>query len=94
MPDDLVVVVPAAGVLPTFETQSDGLDVGAPHRGDGDSSTGERTRRIRHSYRSLILLQSLCHSLTTALVLAYRMSSEGGGRWCPFSVAGPIVAGY
>lgn len=93
MPDDLVVVVPAAGVLPTFETQSDGLDVVASHRGDGDSSTGERTRRIRHSYRSLILLQSLCHPLTTALVLAYRMSSEGG-RWCPFSVAGPIVAGY
>jgi hypothetical protein len=39
-PEDLVVSMPAAGVMPTFETQNEGFDAGAPHRGDCDVENG------------------------------------------------------
>jgi hypothetical protein len=33
---ELVVATPAAGVLPTSEAQSEGLDTRIPHQGEGD----------------------------------------------------------
>jgi hypothetical protein len=36
VPEDLVTATPAAGVLPTFEAKSEGLDDRFPHQEEGD----------------------------------------------------------
>jgi hypothetical protein len=80
-PEDPVMATSAAGVLPTSEARSEGLDDGIPRQEEGDR-TNEGARRSQGSCHSPARLLQLRHPSNLAPV--HRTSPKGVGvcfRW-------------